>query len=85
MHKKQAKQENTSHSTESQAAPSPQTSNPSRRTFLRNTALGLAGGGAALAAGCEYKTQLFLLSSVEEEAAQKNPDWRKATSVNIAH
>ena len=77
MHKKQVKQQNTSHSTESQAAPSPQTPHPSRRTFLRNTALGLAGGGAALAAGCEYKTQLFLLSSVEEEAEHKNPDWQE--------
>ena len=50
----------------------------SRRTFLRNTALGAVGGGAALAAGCEYKTQLFLLSQPETEAEEKSPDWQEA-------
>ena len=45
----------------------------SRRTFLRNAALGAVGGGAALAAGCEYKTQLFLLSRPETEAEEKKP------------
>ena len=50
----------------------------SRRTFLRNAALGAVGGGAALAAGCEYKTQLFLLSQPETEAEEKSPDWQEA-------
>jgi predicted aldo/keto reductase-like oxidoreductase len=45
---------------------------------LRQAALGLAGGSAALAAGCEYKTQLFLIRPVEEEAAQKSPAWQEA-------
>ncbi len=51
---------------------------PSRRKFLRNAALGVIGGGAALAAGCEYKTQLFLLSRPETEAEEKSPDWQAA-------
>ena len=68
-----------SDSTALQSEASQQAQNPSRRSFLRNAALGLAGGGAALAAGCEYKTQLFLLSSVEEEAEQKSPEWQEAS------
>lgn len=55
-----------------------QASTHSRRNFLRQAAIGLAGGGTALAAGCEYKTQLFLIRPVEEEAAQKNPAWQEA-------
>ncbi len=50
----------------------------SRRNFLRQAAIGLAGGSAALTAGCEYKTQLFLLQPVEEEAAQKSAAWQEA-------
>lgn len=61
----------------SRSTPTP-ASNQSRRNFLRQAALGLAGGSAALAAGCEYKTQLFLIRPVEEEAAQKSPAWQEA-------
>ena len=46
-----------------------------RRGFLKTAAL---GGGVALAAGCEYKTQLFLLSRPETEAEQKDPSWETA-------
>jgi hypothetical protein len=42
----------------------------SRRRFLRNAALGAVGSGAALAAGCEYKSQLFLLSRPKTEAEE---------------
>ena len=62
----------TSRSTPAQA------NNPSRRTFLRQAAVGLAGGSAALAAGCEYQTQLFLLQPVEEQANRHSPDWQEA-------
>lgn len=48
----------------------------SRRAFLRQAAIGLAGG---MAAGCEYQTQLFLLRPVEEEASQRNPAWQEAS------
>lgn len=74
----QTKQNTTSYSTESQAAPSSQATNPSRRTFLRSAAIGLAGGGAALAAGCEYTTQLFLLRPIEEQADQPSPAWQES-------
>lgn len=47
-----------------------------RRAFLRQAAIGLAGG---MAAGCEYQTQLFLLRPVEEEASQRNPAWQEAS------
>lgn len=47
-----------------------------RRAFLRQAAIGLAGG---MAAGCEYQTQLFLLRPVEEEASQHNPAWQEAS------
>jgi len=50
----------------------------SRRRFLRNAALGAVGGGTALAAGCEYKSQLFLLSRPETEAEEPSPDWKVA-------
>ena len=52
------------------------THDPDRRRFLRSTALGIAGGGSALAAGCEYRTQLFLLRDAETEAEVKSPDWQ---------
>src|SRR6058998_827488 len=52
--------------------------NLSRRRFFRTAALSVAGGGAALAAGCEYKSQLFLLGSAPTEAKKKNPEWQEA-------
>ena len=51
---------------------------PGRRSFLRTAALSVAGGSAALAAGCEYKSQLFLLSSAPTEAKKKSSDWQEA-------
>jgi hypothetical protein len=51
---------------------------PDRRRFLRSTALGIAGGGAALAAGCEYRTQLFLLRDAETKAEVESPTWQGA-------
>src|SRR5262245_18843795 len=51
---------------------------PNRRHFLRTAALSLAGGSAALAASCEYKSQLFLLSSAPREAKQKSPEWQES-------
>jgi predicted aldo/keto reductase-like oxidoreductase len=44
-----------------------------RRRFLK-TAAGLAGGGA-LAAGCEYRTQLFLLGGDQPESEVQQPEW----------
>jgi hypothetical protein len=58
--------------------PEKQAPNPDRRSFLRTAALGVAGGSAALAAGCEYKSQLFLLSSTPTEAKKRNVDWQEA-------
>jgi len=55
-----------------------QAPNPGRRSFLRTAALSVAGGSAALAAGCEYKSQLFLLSGAPTEAKKKSPDWQEA-------
>ena len=52
--------------------------NLSRRRFFHTAALSVAGGGAALAAGCEYKSQLFLLGSAPTEAKKKNPEWQEA-------
>ncbi len=52
--------------------------NLSRRRFFRTAALSVAGGGAALAAGCEYKSQLFLLGSAPTEAKKQNPEWQEA-------
>ena len=74
----QTKQKTGSDPTASQAAPSSQAANPSRRNFLRQAALGLAGGGATLAAGCEYTTQLFLLRPVEEQADQPSLEWQES-------
>ena len=51
---------------------------PGRRHFLRTAALSVAGGSAVLAAGCEYKSQLFLLGSAPTEAKKKNPEWQEA-------
>lgn len=51
---------------------------PSRRQFLHTAALGAVAGGATLAGGCEYRTQLFLLSRVPKNAEEKSPDWREA-------
>ncbi|HXG21566.1 MAG TPA: aldo/keto reductase [Methylomirabilota bacterium] len=52
--------------------------NPTRRHFLRTAALSVAAGGAAIATGCEYKTQLFLLGRAPKEAKEKSPDWQEA-------
>ncbi len=51
---------------------------PSRRHFLRAAALSVVGGSAALATGCEYKSQLFLLGNAPTEAQKKNPEWQEA-------
>lgn len=51
---------------------------PTRRQFLRTAAVSAAVGGAAVVAGCEYKTQLFLLSRAPKEAEQKSPEWQEA-------
>ena len=42
-------------------------SNLNRRRFLQTAALSVASGGAALAAGCKYQTQLFLLKEAPTE------------------
>lgn len=59
-----------------QEAQSP--SSPNRRHFLRTAALSVASGGAALAAGCKYQTQLFLLKKAPTEAKEKSPEWQEA-------
>src|SRR5216684_2010704 len=56
----------------------PSASAPSRRHFLRAAALSVVGGSAALATGCEYKSQLFLLSRAPTEAKKKSPEWQEA-------
>jgi len=55
-----------------------QAPDPGRRSFLRTAALSVAGGSAALAAGCEYKSQLFLLGGAPAEAKKKSSDWQEA-------
>lgn len=64
------------------SADSPQqtqeTQNPTRRHFLRTAALSVAAGSAAVTAGCEYKTQLFLLGGAPKEAKEKSPEWQEA-------
>lgn len=60
------------------AIPNPQLPDLSRRHFLRTAALSVAGGSAALAVGCEYKSQLFLLSDAPTEATQKSSEWQEA-------
>ncbi len=66
----------TEQSQSSSAEPTP--SSPTRRQFLRTAVLGAAAGGTALAAGCEYKTQLFLLNRTPKEAEEKSPTWQEA-------
>jgi predicted aldo/keto reductase-like oxidoreductase len=63
-----------------QSAPSqpPLAFGSSRRHFLRTAGLSIAGAGTALAAGCEYRSQLFLLGSAPKEAKAKSPDWQEA-------
>ncbi len=53
-------------------------SGPNRRRFLRAAGLSIAGAGTALVAGCEYRSQLFLLGSAPKEAKAKSPDWQEA-------
>ena len=53
-------------------------SGPNRRRFLRAAGLSIAGAGTALAAGCEYRSQLFLLGSAPKEAKAKSLDWQEA-------
>ncbi len=50
----------------------------SRRQFLRTAAISAAAGSSALAAGCKYKTQFFLLSRAPTEAKEKNPEWQES-------
>jgi predicted aldo/keto reductase-like oxidoreductase len=54
------------------------TPHPTRRRFLRAAAVTAAAGGVTIAAGCEYKTQLFLLGSAPKEAKEKSPTWQEA-------
>jgi predicted aldo/keto reductase-like oxidoreductase len=54
------------------------TQNPSRRNFLRTVALGATGGATALAAGCKYQSQIFLVKKAPTEAKEKSPDWQEA-------
>ncbi|HEY8515128.1 MAG TPA: aldo/keto reductase [Candidatus Binatia bacterium] len=49
-----------------------------RRRFLRAAASVAAGGSAAALAGCEYKTQLFLLRDAPTEAEVKQPSWSES-------
>jgi predicted aldo/keto reductase-like oxidoreductase len=51
---------------------------PTRRQFLRTAAVTAVAGGTAVATGCEYKTQLFLLGSAPKEAKEKSPAWQEA-------
>jgi len=51
---------------------------PNRRRFLQTAALSVASGTAALAAGCEYKTQLFLLNGAPTQAKEQSSDWQEA-------
>jgi uncharacterized protein len=51
---------------------------PTRRQFLRTAVVGAAAGSAAALAGCEYKTQFFLLGSPPKEAKEKSPVWQEA-------
>jgi len=53
-------------------------SSPNRRRFLQTAALSVAGGGAALAAGCKYQTQLFLIKKAPTEAKEKSLEWQEA-------
>jgi hypothetical protein len=53
-------------------------SDPSRRRFLRTAAASLAGGGAALAAGCEYKSQIFLVRRAPTKAEKPSSEWQEA-------
>src|SRR3990170_7340136 len=46
-----------------------------RRRFLR-AAAGVAGTVAAIAQGCKYESQLFLLGRPPKEAKEPNPAWR---------
>src|SRR5262245_37212287 len=50
----------------------------SRRSFLRKAALGVAGGTAALTAGCKYQSQVFLVRGAPKEAEEKSPEWNEA-------
>jgi predicted aldo/keto reductase-like oxidoreductase len=58
-----------------EAPPAPSSN---RRRFLRTAALSMVGGSAALATGCEYKSQLFLLGRAPTEAKKKSLDWQEA-------
>lgn len=48
---------------------------PARRRLLRTAAAGVAGGGAALAAGCKYTSQIFLLRDAPE-AEKPSAAWQ---------
>lgn len=57
--------------------PSVSAPDPNRRHFLRTAGLSIVGAGAALA-GCEYRSQLFLLKSVPKEAEAQSPEWQES-------
>ena len=48
-----------------------------RRRFLRSAGLAAASAGATLA-GCEYKTQLYLIGSAPEPAKDPKSEWQDA-------
>src|SRR5262249_55523222 len=56
----------------------PSSVSSSRRHFLRAAALSVVGGSAALATGCKYQSQFFLLSRAPTTAKQKSPEWQEA-------
>jgi uncharacterized protein len=60
---------------------SPLLTDPGRRRFLRAAAFSVAGGGA-LAAGCDYTSQLFLLKSAPTEAEKPSPTWEESRVQN---
>jgi uncharacterized protein len=68
----------TPEATHSVNVESPTVPSPGRRNFLRTTALGVAGGGAALVAGCKYQSQIFLVRGAPKEAEEKSPEWNEA-------
>lgn len=61
-----------------QSPQAPKVAAPNRRQFLRSAALSVGGGTAVLAAGCEYKTQLFLLNDAPTESKEQSAEWQKA-------
>jgi uncharacterized protein len=48
-----------------------------RRRFLRTAGLTAVGAGTAIA-GCEYKTQLYLIGSAPKPSEDPKPEWRES-------